>query len=406
MDLYLQFGWGMKKMTLELAEKWGGATVILSPRDIEPEQLIKWKKDFKRHKVNVLFDPQCYFPKSYHPRLSLYNYWEKSLNTFLSEKKTDQDVKLIQKVKKYNEDVEASGFIIPSIMEKYSDEWLEQWYVKAKKLVEEANKQIKGIEKFLTLALPSDFLVSKEDEIEELLRLLEMLEVDGFYIVAEPTSNTNNSYLVDNPLWLSNLLQICAGLKLLSKKVILGYANHQMLCASVSKVDAIASGTFLNVRQFSHKFKVAEGETKRKTIWFYNPETLSEYKIPFLDVAFNNDVLNELVPTEGFRNEYIKLIFSGIMPSSTMFKENMAFMHYLETLKRQTRIATKDTFEKTIAHNELMLKVAEQKINYLEENGVYAQTRSFKDIIDVNRSAIQRIQKTRGFMIKHSWKDL
>lgn len=406
MDLYLQFGWGMKKMTLELAKKWDGTTVILSPRDIEPEQLIKWKKDFKRHKVSVLFDPQCYFPKSHHPRLSLYNYWEKSLNTFLSEEGTDQDKKLIQKIKRYNEDVGTSGFIIPSIMEKYSDEWLEQWYKKAQRLVEEADKQIKGMDKFLTLALPYDFLVSKENEIEELLKLLEGIGVDGFYIVPEPTSNTNNTYLVDNPLWLSNILQICAGLKQQGKKVILGYANQQMLCASVVKVDAIASGTFLNVRRFSHKFKVAEGEIKRKTIWFYNPETLSEYKIPFLDVAFNNNILNELIPTEEYRNDYIKLIFSGIMPSSTMFKENMAFMHYLETLKRQAKIATKDTFEKTIAHNELMLKVAEQKIDYLEENGIYAQARSFKDIIDVNRSAIQRIQKTRGFMLKHSWKDL
>ena len=350
-----------------------------------------------------MFDPQCYFPKSYHPRLSRYNYWERSLSTFLSKEKTDQDRKLIQRVKKYNEDAGTSGFIIPSIMERYSDEWIKQWHIKTQKLVEEADKQIKGMEKFLTLALPANFLISKEDEIEKLLKLLEGINIEGYYIVAEPPQNT---YLVDNPLWLSNILQICAGLKLQGKKVILGYANQQMLCASIAKVDAIASGTYLNVRQFSHKFKETEGEIKRKTTWFYNPETLSEYKIPFLDVAFNNNVLNELRPAEEYDNEYIKLIFSGIMPSSTAFKESQAFKHYLETLKRQTEIMTKNTFEKTIAHNELLLKIAEQKINYLEENGVYAQTRSFKDIIDVNKSAIQRLQKTRGFMLKHSWKEL
>ena len=53
-----------------------------------------------------------------------------------------------------------------------------------------------------------------------------------------------------------------------------------------------------------------------------------------------------------------------------------------------------------------MLRLAKQKINYLEENDVYAQARSFKDIVDENRSAIQRIQKTRGLMLKRFWRDL
>lgn len=35
MELYLQFGYGMKQLSIDLAEKWGKATVILSPRDIK-----------------------------------------------------------------------------------------------------------------------------------------------------------------------------------------------------------------------------------------------------------------------------------------------------------------------------------------------------------------------------------
>ena len=80
------------------------------------------------------------------------------------------------------------------------------------------------------------------------------------------------------------------------------------------------SYSFLSNREKVNDNTKSEGETKRKTTWFYNPETLSEYKIPFLDVAFNNQVLNDLRPAEEYDNEYIKLIFSGIMPSSTVFK--------------------------------------------------------------------------------------
>ena len=403
MELFLQFGWGMKSMTLELAKKWGGVSVVLSPRDIEPQQIDRWRKDFEKHDVRVLFDPQCYFPKSHHPRLAKYSYWEKSLNTYLSAEENDYDSKLIKKINEYNERAGTSYFIIPSIMEQYSEKWLERWHMKAERLVAASLKHIKAKKRLLTLALPADFLVSKEDEVEQFIQRIEEFDVDGFYIVAEPP---RSGYLVDNPLWLSNVLQLCAGLKILGKQVLYGYANQQMLCLSAAGVDAIASGSFLNVRQFSNKFKDTEGEIKRKSTWFYNPESLSEYKIPFLDVAFNNKVLNELRPSEEYDNEYIKLIFSGIMPSTTEFKENMAFKHYLETLRRQVHMCSKDTFDKTISHNELMLEIAEQKIKYLEGNGVYAQTRSFKDMVDVNRSAIQRLTKTRGFMLKHSWADI
>jgi hypothetical protein len=56
--------------------------------------------------------------------------------------------------------------------------------------------------------------------------------------------------------------------------------------------------------------------------------------------------------------------------------------------------------------HEMLLETAERRIEFLEKNGVYAQSRSFKDIVDVNRSAIQRLQKTRGFLLKYSWKSL
>lgn len=35
-----------------------------------------------------------------------------------------------------------------------------------------------------------------------------------------------------------------------AKKVVIGYSNQQMLLCSCTNVDAIASGTFMNVRSF------------------------------------------------------------------------------------------------------------------------------------------------------------
>ncbi|MBI0578616.1 hypothetical protein IEC97_14715 [Neobacillus cucumis] len=401
MELYMQFGWGMKNLVLDFANEWKSLNVILSPRDITPVQLEKWGKEFSKAGVSCLFDPQCYFPRSNHKRLSQYDYWNNSMSTNLSSNE-NYETTLIRKIKHYNDLANSSKFIIPAIMRKYDVDWLERWRKDSFKLIEATKNVINNKKILLTLALPSDLMCQSEDIIEKMIDTAGQYEVDGFYIIAEPP---NGQYLVENPLWLSNVLQLCAGLKLLQKEVIYGYANQQMLCLSAAKIDAIASGTYLNVRKFSNKFEEIESEIKRKSIWYYYPESLSEYKFSFLDVAYNAKVLDEMKP-HGYKNTYINLIFSGVMPSTTTFNETLAFRHYLEALKEQATICTRGSFKETISANEILLETAERRIEYLERNGVYAQARSFKEVVDVNRSAIQRLQKTRGFLLEYSWNNI
>ncbi|TCL36256.1 hypothetical protein EV210_109206 [Anaerospora hongkongensis] len=398
MDLYLQFGYGMKNLTIDLSKEWENTNVILSPRDITPKQLEKWSKEFSKANVNCMFDPQCYFPKCDHKNLIQYGYWDNSLNTNLNTV-DDSETILIRKINVYNGMINSDKFIIPGIMRKYSSEWFSQWKSNCSKLSDVTRKVVKNRKSILTLALPSDLLCQDESNIEQIIETSSKWDVDGYYIIAEPY---NGQYLVDNPVWISNLMQLCAGLKLQNREVIVGYANQQLLSLSATKIDAIASGTYLNVRKFSNKFEQLD-DIKRKSVWFYYPHALSEYKIPFLDVAYNNGILTEMKPDVELDNSYISLIFSGILPSSTAFNENLAFKHYLQTLKKQVALCSRDTFKDTIAANEMLLNTAERRIEFLEKNGVYAQARSFKDIVDVNRSALQRLQKTRGFMLEHSW---
>lgn len=401
MDLYLQFGYGMKNLSIELSKEWASTSVILSPRDITPKQLENWSKEFSKANVNCIFDPQCYFPKCDHKNLIQYGYWDNSLNTNLNTVE-DAETTLIRKINVYNGIINSDKFIIPGIMRKYSSEWFKQWKNNCLRLSEVTRKVVKNRKSILTIALPSDLLCQDESNIEQIIETSSKWDVDGYYIIAEPY---NGQYLVDNPVWISNLMQLCAGLKLQNREVIVGYANQQLLCLSASKVDAIASGTYLNVRKFSNKFEQLD-DIKRKSVWFYYPHALSEYKIPFLDVAYNNGILKEMKPEVELDNPYISLIFSGILPSSTAFNETMAFKHYLQTLKKQVTLCSRNNFKDTIAANEMLLNTAERRIEFLEKNGVYAQARSFKDIVDVNRSALQRLQKTRGFMLELSWNDL
>lgn len=399
MELYLQFAWGMKKIVLELSKDWGGATTILSPRDISPKQLETWNRELKKANVKTLFDPQCYYPKCNHKGLIQYEYWDSSFATKMMGSSSFED-ELIRSILNYNNISETSEFIIPSNMLIYDEKWLGRWEKNAERLINASRKIVKDRKIILTLSIPDSVLLQKEDEVEKIIELTEKMDVDGYYIVAHPPQD---KYLIDTPMWLINMMQLCAGLKLQGRKVIMGYGNHQFLCLTATGIDAMATGTYLNVRRFTNKFE--EDDTiMRKSVWYYYPAALSEYKMGFLDTAYNNGVLQQMKPTKEMDNGYVDLLFSGALPSTTAFKEPMAFKHYLNCVKVQMGLLMKKTYRETIIANEVLLENAIRRIEYMEKNGIYAQARSFKDMVDVNRSALQRLDKNRGFQLQQEWK--
>lgn len=398
MELYLQFAWGMKGMSLELSKDWGGATVILSPRDMTPKQLKTWSKEFQKSNIKLLFDPQCYYPKSNHERLVQYDYWDSSFDTKTEESFSFAD-EVIKAILEYNEIAETHEFIIPSNMLTYDEQWFERWEKNSERLSNAARKIVRNRKIVLTLAIPDIVFLQKEDKIEKIIEATEKLDVDGYYIIAQPPQE---KYLVDTPMWLINLIQLCAGLKLQGRKVIMGYGNHQLLCLTATGIDALATGTYLNVRRFTNKFE-EDKNVKRKSIWYYYPAALSEYGIGFLDTAYNNEVLQQMKPSGEMDNGYVDLIFSGVLPSTTAFNESMAFKHYLNCVKIQMSSLVKKSYKSTLAANEVLLENAMRRIEYMEYNGVYAQARSFKDMVDVNKSALQRLDKNRGFQLQQDW---
>lgn len=401
MELYLQFAHGMKQITIDLSKDWNGATAILSPRDISPEQLKNWRPGFEKAGIKTLFDPQFYYPKSNHKGLQKYDYWDSSFSTKLESNESFED-KFIRSILRYNEIANTCDYIIPAAMLNYDNNWFKRWRSRCERLIEATKKIVEGRKHFLTIALPAEVLIQKEDEIEKIIEATEKFDVDGYYIIAHPPED---KYLVDTPMWLINLLQLCAGLKLQGKKVIMGYGNHQLLCLTASGIDAMATGTYLNVRRFTNKFET-NNSILRKSIWYYYPAALSEYKMGFLDTAYNNGVLKHMKATKEMNKGYADILFAGALPSATAFKENMAFKHYINCVKVQAKMLSKSTYKDTIIANEIMLQNAMRRIEFMEKNGVYAQARSFKDMVDVNQAALQRLEKNRGFQLEQEWKYL
>jgi len=397
MEFYLQFGYGMMSLTRDMIERWGEVNVILSPRDLKSDQITRFPNEIKDGLNDCLIDPQFYLPRADHHRLINHDYWPNDYTTNLLYNGIEENLK---ELKKLNDQANTTKYILPSILCTQVDD---VWIKNINQIIDLSKNIFEDKPKIATLPLVQE-VVRDERSIEEILNIVEEWNVDGFYVVAEPPQN---QYLIDDPLWIKNLLNLLAGLKLLDKFVVVGYCSHQLLCAFITNIDGIASGTWLNVRSFPpDKFKEQEKDVRQRGLWYYCPQTFSEYKIQYLDTAYSDGVLDKLKPSSEYLNKYIKPIFSGALPSDTDYSESNSQRHYIDTLKNQTDNLSATSFSEAFNNYMDMLKKYKKNSDELFNEGIFGQHRDFNEIFEANMSAIISLRKKRGFVMDRKWGSL
>lgn len=397
MQLQLQFGFGMMDHSRSLIDAWNGGTVVLSPRDLSAAQLERLAGEITAlPNGNVLLDPQFYLPHADHERLTSHDYWPASYDTsdFWSGAELRQ---LIGKLSDLNRKLACKAFILPSLFaEKVDDDWIAQ-----QKVVIDEAQGVSNLPLFATVALGAD-AVKSDESIDDVLAAAETWGVAGTYLVCE---HPRGEYLITDPSWLANVLDLVAGLRLKGKTVIVGYCNHQMLALACVGANAIASGTWMNVRSFPPaKFRTQyDDEIKQRAIWYYCPQALSEYKVPFLDIAKKQGVLAQMRAPADLGSIYAETLFSGIQPTAVNWAEQSAFRHYLQCVRTQAVQASLGSFDATADAHERALDVAETLLQSLHQVGVRGQLRDFANAIDVNRAALSVIRSSRGPMLRRNW---
>ncbi len=397
MKLFLQFGHGMMDHCRHLIGSFGNTSVLLSPRDLTENQIESLSNDIHELGGSTLIDPQFYDPRADHHGLVKHDYWPDDFDTsiFLSGPPLST---LLKKLIDLNNLGKTNKFILPGL---YCDRMDDDWLEIQSAIIDESVHLISDKQRIATVCLSGE-TIRFEDQIEVLLNASEEWDVDGYYVVAE---HPNGTYLADDPIWLSNLLTLCSGFKLQERQVIVGYSNHQLLCLACAGVDAIAAGTWLNVRSFStEKFQEPDAESvSRRVKWYYCPQTLSEYKLPFLDMAFRRGVLGSLAVLQEYNSHYADVIFAGAQPSTTNYSEQQSFRHYLTCLRHQCSTASRSSFSETINYHSALMDDVEGMIKVAHRAGVRGQNRDFADFVDVNRAAIDAFIDTRGFVLERLW---
>jgi hypothetical protein len=264
MKLYLQFGYGMKAHTLKLLSSWGSGGVILSPRDLNADQITLMAKSILRINCEPLLDPQCYAHDSDHERLICHEYFKR-----YQENPSDSfqggfgTAALLKELAEYAKGIGIKKHILPGPL---ADPVNDDWFSFQENIINEAATHFGDEPVLATVALSNQSMLD-DSHVESVIEQASSWDVHGYYIVAE----SDSGYLVENPIWIANVLILASGLKLLGKEVIVGYSNHQLLPLAAAKADVMASGTWLNVRAFPiEKFYApAEDEKSRRAIWYY-----------------------------------------------------------------------------------------------------------------------------------------
>jgi hypothetical protein len=392
-----------------LIGSWGGGSAILSPRDCNPTQLETLATDICAVGGAVYFDPQFYLPHADHARLVSHAYWPRNYDSGgfwppgpAGDQTPAQINELLASLLEYHNRLSCSHLILPGVLALTVDAG---WISRQRAFIDAApSLGLPESELIATVALSAD-AVRNVQQVNDVLEAGRGWQVGGIYLVCEHP----DGYLVEDPIWMANVLELTAGFRLQGKKVILGYSNHQMLAAASAGANAIASGTWLNVRSFPpEKFrKQYEDEIRRKTTWYFCPQALSEYKIPTLDIAMLQGVLPEMAPLPDLMGHYADVLFRGAQPTTVQFPEGTAFRHYLHCLHSQAAAARRGRFNETRAtHEQQLLEGSEDLLARLHAVGVRGQLRDFAECIEPSRAALAVLQTQRGPMLRRRWAEL
>lgn len=398
MRFYLQYGYGMGDMSTSLIGSWDGETaVIMSPRDQTPDSLIKLSKSLIKKDAYVLIDPQMYdVAISNNGKNNHYDYWPDP-RIFPSGATLR---KCIEELVRLNKSISADEIIIPGELSRSIDPKWRKQQLDIRNVV--SSVDLKGLNPIYTLAISPEVLTSNAATNSLLSEVDGWEGIKSIYLILK---HPNNEYLLDSATWLSNALDIVAGLRLKGIEVIVGYCSHQQLVMAAAGANAICSGTWLNVRAFClEKFKKQPGAAQRST-WYYAPQLLTEFKIDALDVAHKHGQLNLLASSTVYGSIYADALFKGPQPSlaGTLFNESSSFKHYLCCLRTQAYLATKNTYKETFEHLHAVLNNAETQLKYLHKLGVSGQQRDFLQYVLATRNALDSLNSIRGSILSRNW---
>ncbi len=289
--------------------------------------------------------------------------------------------------------LQTDQLIIPNI---YSNSFNDDWISIQEYLIDGGLKYDSSKKKYLSLPLGPD-LIRNKSAFDELISIyIQYKDIDGFYVVLKSPSD----YLISDENYLYSVLDAFTSLNLSGKEIILGYTNQQSLIYGAAGVSIIASGNYRNVRTFDPDIFYEDDtneDIRRRGIWYYDPNTLGEYRPQELSLAFNR----------GLRNffdkecEYCEMLLSSDQPANIPWNEPLPFKHFLLELRRQWLDIARIPLDKRIDYIISFFEGVEENNERLRSKGFRFGRRSFNsDVIESTLNALYAFKSDRIYDLK------
>lgn len=388
MRMILQQGYGMMALNKEFSGKYNNIEVVLSPRALQsgqqPQRLKEHANEIKKNGGKILFDPQFYQPRTNLDKILNFPYFEQL--DYKTTSFTGEEAKQFSKnvINFQKNTLGVDEYIIPgTFSNSFSEDWIQQ---QEDLMYGGLSSDIDGVF-YQTISIGSDFVL--DERFSDFIGFLVLSKVDGYYLTLR---KPNEEPFVSNSVYLYNLLDAILSLKLSGKKIIIGYANPQDLMFASVGLDGIATGNYQNVRNFNPDmfFMDEEESIKRRSTWYYDNNTFSEFKPEQLALAQNRDKLHLFQPSNDYTAEYL-----GANPiTSYLWNESMNFKNYLYSMYLNCNDISSST--KKFSFVESMFLEKEKNLKTLFENGIREGNRTFRaDAFEATLSAFSAIKNDR-----------
>lgn len=386
---YLQQGHGMLKMNREFVERYRGTGVILSPRNCTREQIERHAAEMHERDAVVLFDPQFYQPRTERENILNYPYWQ-GLNFETVDFASTGASELCEGVIKYQTEVlQVTEVILPG---RYTNALSEDWLNTHFTFAETANSLKLDRPVYSTIAIGPD-IVRERNLFDRVLNEVVGYPVDGVYFIAK----VPRDFLVADELYIYNLLDGLLSITLSGKKVLLGYSNQQSLIYASSGVTGLASGNFRNVRSFDpDTFDIQENSDRQRAVWYYDANTLSEFRPQTLGLAYQRGLAGNFGPVCDFCSSLLESPNPAVVP----WGEPQAFRHYLTEINRQWLSFSDIPGDQRVDYAITLVKDVEKQLKSLTDRGFRPGERSFLPALEATLNALLAFKEDRQNDIK------
>jgi len=340
MSILAQHGYGKSDKIEEGIRNEHINGVILSPRDEQPGNMSQYINDLRDEftdSILILIDPQFYLA-TIDPvqdgNLPGYPYYRQGL--------VFSDFIDISDIRQYARDTinfqlahNIDRIISPSIMlYDFSDRWSHISLLMARESINYCDSLENSIPLLISLIIDENAFRNKKG-LFELLDLISLWPVDGFYLVI---NRNDNAYpAAYDPTSLSNILYLINVLgNIHGHEIICGYSDLDGLLFHTVGAFATATGWYSKLRQFSYtRFQPASGGRRARSRYSALPLLNSILVQPELETAFRLGLIDDILSNTRYDEE-----MSRTNPGNVTWPDSISCLHNWEVLSGLARDLT------------------------------------------------------------------